>query len=152
MMHDSSPEAVADASTVYNMFVEGVLAETGYFRFYNGLNKIGKMPGMTRGIGYIKRDESCHIGTFLLQRFICKHPHIYRRVEKKLEELAPLAFAITEKGLEGKEINAFGVSRGDTRRFSQRQLAARMEVLARVRSKTIKEIYQTSDATVGMEP
>ena len=32
-------EAFAEASTVYNMFVEGVLAETGYFSFYESLEK-----------------------------------------------------------------------------------------------------------------
>lgn len=42
LLHDQSPEAIADASVVYNMFAEGVLAETGYWDFYESLAKIKK--------------------------------------------------------------------------------------------------------------
>ncbi|MDQ7864004.1 hypothetical protein RCO48_31740 [Peribacillus frigoritolerans] len=37
LLTDQSPEALAEAATVYNMFTEGVLAETGYFGFYQTL-------------------------------------------------------------------------------------------------------------------
>ena len=66
LVHDHSPEAIVNAATVYNMFVEGVLAETGYFSFYQSLERAGIMPGLLKGIGLLKRDESRHIayGTF----------------------------------------------------------------------------------------
>ena len=41
LIADQSPQAQAEAATVYNMFVEGVLAETGYFSFYNMLEVEG---------------------------------------------------------------------------------------------------------------
>jgi ribonucleoside-diphosphate reductase beta chain len=152
LLHDRSPEAVADASTVYNMFVEGVLAETGYWSLYEGLNKTGKMPGFMKGIGYLKMDESRHIGygTFLLQRLICEHPHLFDRISRKLEELAPLALALIQEGLEGREESPFGVRLEDTMQFSLKQLHVRMEVLARARHQTIEQIYQTPEAAVGV--
>ncbi|MBX6396440.1 MAG: R2-like ligand-binding oxidase, partial [Alicyclobacillaceae bacterium] len=66
--HDPSPEAQAEASVTYNMIVEGVLAETGYYSFFNGLGREGKMPGLMKAIGLLKQDESRHIGygTYLL--------------------------------------------------------------------------------------
>ncbi len=85
LLDDHSPEALAEASTVYNMFVEGVLAETGYYSFYQMLEQTGTMPALLKGIDYLKRDESRHIayGTFLLQRLISEEPHIYNIIEKK---------------------------------------------------------------------
>ncbi|MDQ0154879.1 R2-like ligand-binding oxidase [Robertmurraya andreesenii] len=148
---DQSPEAIAEASTVYNMFVEGVLAETGYYSFYNSLEDIGYMPGLLKGIGYLKKDESRHIGygTFLLQRLICEHPHIYDVVMKKMEELTPLAVQINTEGNDGREVSAFGKPI-DSLEFSMKQLQVRMEVLARARGKKIEEIYKMSESEAGV--
>ncbi|MDA8353551.1 MAG: R2-like ligand-binding oxidase [Firmicutes bacterium] len=153
LKRDQSPEAVAEASTVYNMFIEGVLAETGYHSFYQGLHKAQKMPGLMEGIGYIKRDESRHIGygTFLLQRLISERQELYERVEKKLEELAPLAFALNQEGMEGETESHFGVPLADTLQFTERQLAVRMEVLARAKHKSVDEIYKTRESALGVE-
>lgn len=141
---DHSPEAIAEASTVYNMFVEGVLAETGYFGFYQSLEETGKMPSLLKGIGYLKRDESRHIayGTFLLQRLISEHPHIFDIVAKKMEQLAPLAIKLNQEGK--TEDNPFGKEDGfkQTMNFTMRQLSVRMEILARAKSKKIDEIYK----------
>lgn len=148
---DQSPEAIAEASTVYNMFVEGVLAETGYYSFYNSLEDLGLMPGLLKGIGLLKRDESRHIGygTFLLQRLICEHPHLYDVVTKKMEELAPLAVQFITEGNDGKEVSAFGKPI-DTLEFSMKQLQVRMDVLARARGKRIEEIYKMSESEAGV--
>lgn len=148
---DQSPEAIAEASTVYNMFVEGVLAETGYYSFYNSLEDIGYMPGLLKGIGLLKKDESRHIGygTFLLQRLICEHPHLYDVITKKMEELAPLAVQINTEGNDGREVSAFGKPI-DTLEFSMKQLQVRMDVLARARGKRIEEIYKMSESEAGV--
>lgn len=152
LQHDASPEALAEASTVYNMFVEGVLAETGYWSFYEGLNKMGKMPGLMKGIGLLKTDESRHIGygTFLLQRLICEHPHLFDVVAHKLEQLAPLAFALNHEGIEGQAESPFNLKLDDILAFSQKQLSVRLEVLARAKGQTIEEIYKTSESAVGV--
>ncbi|QFK71078.1 R2-like ligand-binding oxidase [Pradoshia sp. D12] len=153
LLTDQSPEAIADASTVYNMFVEGVLAETGYFSFYQSLEKSNLMPGLLEGIGNLKRDESRHIGygTYLLQRLICEHPHIYDDVVmKRMAELTPLALTIVEEGLTDADIEAFGTSPEEVVNFSMKQLQIRMDILSRARGKKIEEIYRTSESEVGM--
>ncbi|WP_066370387.1 R2-like ligand-binding oxidase [Neobacillus fumarioli] len=149
---DQSPEAIAGASVVYNMFVEGVLAETGYFFLYQMLKKSGIMPGLLEGVGHLKRDESRHIGygTFLLQRLICEHPPIYEVVMAKMGELGPLAIQlIHESNLDG-EVSSFGGNPEESLNFAQKQLAIRMEVLARAKGKKIEEIYSISESEIGV--
>ncbi|MED2895939.1 R2-like ligand-binding oxidase [Brevibacillus porteri] len=144
LLTDKSPEAIAEASTVYNMFVEGVLAETGYYAFYEALSKTGLMPGLMQGIGYLKTDESRHIsyGTFLLQRLICEHPHIYDVIAKKMDELAPMASHLYDWMDNSQGVSAFGVKVADLQQFAKKQLSVRMEVLARAKGQTMEELYK----------
>lgn len=141
---DESPEALAEAAVVYNMFVEGVLAETGYWSFYRMLDSFGKMPGLMKGIEYLKRDESRHIayGTFLLQRLVCEHPHLYDHITRKLNELAPLSLQLNQ---EGAEHSAYDTPLEETVQFSQNQLSLRLEKIARARGKTIEELYKPKE-------
>jgi ribonucleoside-diphosphate reductase beta chain len=152
LVTDQSPEALAEASVVYNMFVEGVLAETGYFSFYAALETAGIMPGLLEGIGNLKRDESRHIGygTFLLQRLICEHPHLYDVVLAKMSELAPLAIQLNQEGIAGREVSSFGGNPDEVMNFTMKQLSVRMEVLARAKDKKIEEIYRYSDTELGV--
>ncbi len=152
LLTDHSPEAIAEASTVYNMFVEGVLAETGYYAFYEGLNKAGVMPGLMKGVGYLKTDESRHIsyGTFLLQRLICEHPHVYDVIANKMAELAPLASQLYQGPDPSKQASAYGVRVDDLRQFAKKQLSVRMEVLARAKGQTIEELYKQTKAAVDV--
>lgn len=152
LLTDQSPEAIAEAATVYNMFVEGVLAETGYYSFYQNLETIGLMPGLLQGIGNLKRDESRHIGygTFLLQRLICEHPHLFEFVEGKMQELTPLAIRLNQEGFQDKDISSFGNMIEDTMNFTLKQLSVRMEILSRARGKRIEEIYKVSETEMGV--
>lgn len=152
LVNDQSPEAIAEASTVYNMFVEGVLAETGYYSFYQALEAEGLMPGLLEGIGHLKKDESRHIGygTFLLQRLICEYPHLYEFVTKKIAELTPLALQLNQEGIRGREVSAFGGNPDDVMNFTLKQLSVRMEVLARARGKKIEDIYRSSESELGV--
>ncbi len=149
---DHSPQALAEASTVYNMFVEGVLAETGYFSFYESLEKAKVMPGLMKGIGLLKKDESRHIGygTFLLQRLIAEHPPLFDIVQNKMNELAPLAQKLTQEGIAGKTHSAFGNTLDETMAFSMKQLSVRMDILARAKGKNVTEINQTTESDVGV--
>lgn len=152
LAEDQSPEAIAEASVVYNMFVEGVLAETGYYSFYAALETAGIMPGLLEGVGNLKRDESRHIGygTFLLQRLICEHPHLYDFVVAKMGELAPLAIQLNQDGIAGREVSSFGGNPDEIMNFTMKQLAVRMEVLARAKDKKIEEIYRFSESELGV--
>ncbi len=148
LITDQSPEAIADASTVYNMFVEGVLAETGYFSFYKSLEESGIMPGLLEGIGHLKRDESRHIGygTFLLQRLICEHPHLLDDViMKRMAEMTPLALQIVEEGFDESDADAFATEPEEVMNFAMKQLQVRMDVLNRAKGKKLEEIYASSN-------
>ncbi|KQU25643.1 ribonucleotide-diphosphate reductase [Bacillus sp. Leaf13] len=151
LIHDQSPEALAEAATVYNMFTEGVLAETGYFGFYQTLEDNNMMPGLLKGVGLLKKDESRHIayGTFLLQRIISVHPHIFRQVEKRMAELAPLAIALNMEGYD-RFGNPFDNDKQAVLDFTMKQLAVRMEILARAKGKKIEEIYQSNEKEYGV--
>ncbi|WP_286166314.1 R2-like ligand-binding oxidase [Peribacillus frigoritolerans] len=151
LIHDQSPEAIAEASTVYNMFVEGVLAETGYFSFYRSLEEAGIMPGLLKGVGLLKKDESRHIGygTFLLQRLISEHEHIFDLVSEKMKQLTPYAIILNQEGMSGEQ-NAFGHTLDETMAFTMRQLSVRMDILARARGKRVEEIYRMTEYEVGV--
>ncbi|MET1179128.1 R2-like ligand-binding oxidase [Peribacillus simplex] len=151
LLSDQSPEALAEAATVYNMFTEGVLAETGYFGFYQTLEANKMMPGLLKGVGLLKKDESRHIayGTFLLQRIISEHPHIFKQVEKRMEELSPLAIALNTEGYDLLG-NPFDNDQQAILNFTMKQLTVRMEILARAKGKGIEEIYQTNEKEYGV--
>lgn len=152
LVTDQSPEAIAEASVVYNMFVEGVLAETGYFSFYQSLEAAGIMPGLLEGVGNLKKDESRHIGygTFLLQRLICEHPHLFDFIAGKMAELTPLALRLNEEGIDGREVSAFGGNPEEVTNFTMKQLSVRMEVLSRAKGKKIEEIYRFTESELGV--
>ena len=57
LLTDQSPAAQIRASVTYNLIVEGVLAETGYYAYYNMLDRNNIMPGLKYGVGLLKRDE-----------------------------------------------------------------------------------------------
>jgi ribonucleoside-diphosphate reductase beta chain len=110
------------------------------------------MPGLMKGVGYLKTDEARHIsyGTFLLQRLICEHPHVYDVIMKKMAELAPLAGQLYQGVDPAKQASAFGVWVDDLQQFSKKQLAVRMEVLARAKGQTMEELYKQSKAAVDV--
>ena len=145
LLEDHSPKALADAAVVYNMFAEGVLAETGYWSFYENLEKINKMPGLLEGIRNIKRDESRHIGfgTFLLQRLISEDGRMLDYSLNKLMELMPLALEMNQSLRKSDAaVNAFGVPADGSLMFMQKQLNARVEVLKRAKGRSLEEIYK----------
>ena len=145
LLVDQSPEAMLDAAVTYNIFAEGVLAETGYWFFYEALSKQELFPGFLSGIRNVKRDEGRHIGfgTFLIQRLICEYPDLklFDRVQMRLQELLPIAAMLTERP-NGEKVTSLGIEEGKGMEFALKQLTARMEVLSRAQGKTLEEIYK----------
>lgn len=154
LVHDQSPEAIAEASVVYNMFVEGVLAESGYYSFYRSLEELGKMPGLLKGVGLLKKDESRHIGygTFLLQRLICEKPELFDFVSQRMEELAQYAIKINHEGYErrGETEPEIGATLEEMMNFTMKQLSVRMDILARAKGKKIEDIYKVTESEMGV--
>jgi ribonucleoside-diphosphate reductase beta chain len=87
---DQSPEAILDATLVYNQLVEGVAAISGYRRWDETFAKIGKLPGLEAGIKLTQRDERRHIayGTYLGRQILAEHPELWEFVERRWARLA----------------------------------------------------------------
>ncbi|OUM90356.1 MAG: ribonucleotide-diphosphate reductase subunit beta [Bacillus thermozeamaize] len=95
---DDSPEAVIRAAAVYNLIVEGTLAETGYYAFRQIFKRAGLLPGILEGIDYLNLDEGRHIqfGIYTIQRLIAGNDSVYQAFVRYMEELWPHAFGVVE--------------------------------------------------------
>lgn len=133
------------------MFVEGMLAETGYFAFHQILENSGRMPGLLQGIDYLKRDESRHIayGTFLLQRLICEHPSLYQFIEKRMNELLPLAMLINQESIPVHEA-VDTPNESPIMDFAKKQYELRLEKLQRAKTHTMDELYRMPEEMLGV--
>ena len=86
---DQSPEAILDATLVYNQLVEGVAAINGYRRWDETFRRLGKLPGLEAGIRLTQRDERRHIayGTYLGRQILSEHPELWDFVERRWGKL-----------------------------------------------------------------
>ena len=86
---DKSPQAILDASIIYNQLVEGVLAIAGYQRWEQTFRRIGKLPGLEAGLKLTQRDERRHIayGTYLARRVLAENPELWEWLEQRWAKL-----------------------------------------------------------------
>jgi len=86
---DQSPQAILDASIIYNQFVEGVLAIAGYQRWEEIFRQLGKLPGLEAGLKLTQRDERRHIayGTYLGRRLLAENPELWEWFEQRWAKL-----------------------------------------------------------------
>jgi ribonucleoside-diphosphate reductase beta chain len=86
---DKSPQAILDASIIYNQFVEGVLAIAGYQRWEETFRRLGKLPGLQAGLKLTQRDERRHIayGTYLARRVLAENPELWEWLEQRWAKL-----------------------------------------------------------------
>ena len=117
---DRSPEAILDATLVYNQLVEGVAAINGYRRWDETFRKIGKLPGLEAGLKLTQRDERRHIayGTYLGRQILAEHPELWEFVERRWERFT--------SGFVGSYGSA-AQPRGDTDDFDPAALKALMD-------------------------
>jgi ribonucleoside-diphosphate reductase beta chain len=140
---DPSKENQARASVTYNMVIEGMLAETGYHAFRRALRDNGTCPGMTGGIELTARDESRHIryGVYLLERLINEDDALWEVINARMNELFPLALAITPEFFDFyQEPYPFGVTMDEMVEYSSNKFDGRMRVLERDRGKTMQDL------------
>jgi len=85
---DRSPQALLDASIIYNQLVEGVLA-IAYLRWEETFRRLGKLPGLEAGLKLTQRDERRHIayGTYLARRVLAEHPELWEWLEQRWAQL-----------------------------------------------------------------
>jgi ribonucleoside-diphosphate reductase beta chain len=136
LLTDPSPVAQVKASILYNMIIEGVLAETGYHSFAQMLDETNMLPGLRQGLAYIKRDESRHIayGVFLISRLVAEDKSLWPVVESRMHEL----FDRLEANARENSDNNFD--------YARMQFQKRLASIERARRQTLEQVYKTSAA------
>ena len=87
---DQSPAAQIRANVVYNQFVEGTLALTGYWAWAKILDSLGGLfPGMREIIRYISTDERRHLawGTYNIRRHVAADDAMWEVTKANLDEM-----------------------------------------------------------------
>lgn len=140
---DRSPAAVARASVVYNLIVEGVLAETGYHAYYEMLERNQLMPGMQRAVRHLQSDEARHLayGVFLLSRLVAAHgDEVWRTIDERMNQLAPVAIGIIQEVFAAYETMPFGLDLAAFTDFAMLQFRKRYERIEKARRSTVDEV------------
>lgn len=137
LLTDPSPQNQVQASIIYNMIVEGVLAETGYYSFSQVLSATGMMPGLLRGIQLIKRDESRHIayGVFLISRLVAQDPSLWPLVEERMQGYFS---AIARNQEENGTPEA-------VREYAKQEFEKRLSRIAKARGQSLEQIDQIAE-------
>jgi len=138
LLTDPSPQNQAQAAVLYNMIVEGVLAETGYYSFARLLSATRLMPGLLQGIQLIKRDESRHIayGVFLISRLVAQDPSLWPQVEERMQSY----FSTIERSQQDNETPE------DTRLYARQQFEKRLARIAKARGQSLEQINELAES------
>ena len=143
---DSSPVAQAIASVTYNMIVEGVLAETGYYTYHKALKANNIFPGTVEFVAKLKQDESRHIayGIYLLSRLVAEHGDpVWEAIEQRMDELfEPAIGFISESLLVYGDDMPFGIDVEATLEYAMGQFQKRMARIERARQQNLKELQE----------
>jgi len=152
---DRSPEAQIRASTTYNMIIEGVLAETGYYGFRESLQQTGQLPGLMEGITLVARDESRHIryGVYLLNRLIAATPGGWDVMNARMNELLGPAMGVVSEYWEHFDPAdaPFGQDMHTFLEVASTLFDRRMRVLERDRGKSLAEIERATLADIAAD-
>lgn len=147
LLVDRSPTALLRASITYNMITEGVLAETGYYGYYNMLDRNNILPGLRQGVEYLKRDESRHIayGVFLISRLVAQDKSLWSVVEDRMNELLPVALNLVQETDRSEDPDAerpFGLKTEEYMAYAVTQFQKRLARIEKAREQTVEELYQ----------
>lgn len=139
---DPSPESLGRASAVYNMIVEGMLAETGYFGFFAVMDRHGILPGLRAGIAKLKLDESRHIayGVYLLSRLMSEHPTVWDTVERTMNELLVPGLGVVTEVFTHYDPVPFDITQEEFGAYAASQFQKRLERVQKARGMSLKEV------------
>ncbi|RMD95646.1 MAG: ribonucleotide-diphosphate reductase, partial [Calditrichaeota bacterium] len=143
LLIEPSPVAQAEASVTYNMIVEGVLAETGYYGFYNTLERNHILPGLLQVTGKLKQDESRHIayGVYLLSRLVAEHGQpVWLAIESRMNALLEPALGVINEIFAAYPEMPFGLDLDEFLNFALNQFQKRMDRIERAKSQTLQEV------------
>ena len=143
--HDPSPETLASASVTYNMIVEGVMAESGYYAYHRILCEHDLMPGMQQIVYHVKKDEARHIayGVFLLSRLVAEYgAPVWQTIESRMGQLLSVALDVIYETLSCYEHLPFGLAVDDFIKYATEQFQRRMQRIARAREQSLNNVLQ----------
>jgi ribonucleoside-diphosphate reductase beta chain len=150
LLTDASPVAQVRASVTYNLIVEGVLAETGYYGYTRELTEQGKMPGMQQLVGLVKRDESRHIAfaIYFLSRLMAEHGDVvWEALQDRMNELLPLTLGVVNDSYDawGDDPPPFDLPREEVLAYATTQFQKRLQRIERARGQTLDEINRVAN-------
>lgn len=151
LVDDPSPSAQARAVVTYTMIVEGVLAETGYYSYFESLERNNLLPGLRSGVAKLKQDESRHIayGIYLLARLLAEHD-VWATIETRMGELLPLAMGVIDESLAGYGELPFGLAPEQFVEYATSQFGKRLARLELARTQTLAEVVADEELDSGV--
>lgn len=150
---DSSAEAQLIASVTYNMIVEGVLAETGYYSIYETLRARKVMPGVVTGIDKLKQDESRHIayGIYLISRLVAEYPALWEIAETTMNTLLMPALGVVTESFAPYDVIPFGLSIDDFTNFAMMQFQKRFARIEQSKGAALGDVEAMTHAAIDAE-
>ena len=140
---DPSPENLLRASATYNLAIEGILAETGYYMWYRLMDSEDILPGTREGIRKLQLDESRHIayGVWLCSRLVAEHPDLYDIIPETMDD----CFAYLQQNIMEIEQRIGGVpfdfTYDEILAFGLGQYQKRLARIEKARGKSLEELY-----------
>jgi ribonucleoside-diphosphate reductase beta chain len=109
------------------------------------------MPGLREGVGYVKRDESRHLGysIFLLGRLIAEDPALWPLIEGRMGELLTPAIGVINELFAAYEVMPFGLKVEDFIDYAMNQFDKRLTRIERSRGQSLAQLYQLTDDEVA---
>lgn len=153
LIDDPSPANLVRASTTYNLGIEGILAESGYFAWYSIMDENNILPGMKQGVRNLQLDESRHIayGVFLLSRLISEDDSLFEIIQEIMDEMLEY---LNESSAQTEALVGpipFSFDYEDVNNFGLGQYQKRMARIEKARGKSLEEIYQSENALIAAD-
>jgi ribonucleoside-diphosphate reductase beta chain len=150
LRNDPSPAAQIRASVTYNLIVEGVLAETGYHAFLEMLTSQNLLPGLRKGIGLLKQDESRHIayGVYLLSRLLVADDALWPILEETMNSLFVPAIGVVSDTFAAYDPAPFGLEEAIFVQYAMSQFQKRFERLEKARGASLDEIGRVTNMVI----
>lgn len=140
---DPSPVNQVIASTTYNMIVEGVLAETGYYGLFEALDEKNMMPGLREFVGKLKQDESRHIayGIYLISRLVAENgEEVWDAFNNQMNKLLMPAMQVVTESYDKFEVIPFGLDQEQLSNYAMGQFQKRLARIQKARTQSIEEL------------
>ncbi len=147
---DPSPENLLRASATYNLAIEGILAETGYYSWYQLMDSENILPGARSGIRKLQLDESRHIafGVWLCSRIVAEYPDLFEIIPPIMEEcFTHLMNVTTECEARIGEL-PFNYLYDDVVAFGASQYQKRLARIEKARGKSLEELYAMGNVLI----